>query len=335
MAKSEALASEQPRRILAIYKLFLRQGTLTKSQVVSELRERFPYISERSIQRDLRVLADENFIELEVKGKYSEWKLSREGLPSAMPLKIKQNELLSFYMLKAYLKTFKGTAIEADLNDLKNKLEPFAPGNVWLEEQFYGDQNVGFYDYSNKHIIISLLLKNIIEKNWITIKYERVFDNKIKVYELFPKFLYHYSGSLYLVAYYSEWKKPINFLVQNIKDISESSKIGSIIPSFNFDEFRKQRFAVYDGVIHDIKLKIYKEYYRYFENRKWHPTQKIELNKDGDYEMRFKSPLAPDLVSWICRWTEALEVMEPRELKLRVIEIMNNSLKKYLESYKK
>jgi predicted DNA-binding transcriptional regulator YafY len=331
MPDNEALTSEQSRRVLAIYKLFLVNGTLTKSQVITELRDRFPDISNRSIQRDLRVLCDEGYIELEVKGRYSQWKLSTEGLPSALPMKIKQSELLSFYMLKAYLKTFQGTEIEEDINKLKDKLESYAPGSVWLEEQFYGDQNIGFYDYSSKHNIIRLLIKHIIEKNWIKIRYQKVHENKIKVSEVFPRFLYHYSGSLYLVAFNPKWKKPLNYLVQNIIDIIESNKTSKVVPEFDFDEFRKQRFAVFDGEIFNIKILIDKDYYLYFENRKWHPTQKITYTDNGDYILSFKSPIAPDLISWICRWTEALEVIEPLELKEKVVDLLINSVKKYFD----
>ena len=319
----------QARRILNIYKFFKTHRKMTSKEVISEIRETFPSYSDRSIQRDMKILADEGFIEVHKSGKNSIWNICKSNDNNSLPLKLRESELLSFHILKTYLKTFTGTSIEKDIEHLSEILETFAPGTVIMEEQFYGDQNIGNYDYSNKHEIIRQCIKHINEKNWIKIEYERIWDGKVHNHILFPNFLFTYAGTIYLAAYNAKYKKTNNFAIQNIITIEEHFGKMPEVPEFNYIKFRKQRFAVTDGDIEHVKLLITKDYVKYFENRMWHPTQKLKNNTDGTLLIEMDVPLSQEFISWICRWNEAIIVKEPDELIGYVLELIQNTLNNY------
>jgi Fe2+ or Zn2+ uptake regulation protein len=135
MKTKEEEKYNQSRRILSIYRLILSQRKITTNEVIVELLENFPGISKRSIQRDLKILADEGYIVSERKGSQSCWKIQNDKQAFRTPVIIRESELLSFHILKTYLKTFKGTTIEEDINKLSAKLETMAPGDVFIEEQ--------------------------------------------------------------------------------------------------------------------------------------------------------------------------------------------------------
>ncbi|MBM2817134.1 MAG: hypothetical protein HW421_3896 [Ignavibacteria bacterium] len=331
MKTKEEEKYNQSRRILNIFRLFLTNRKMTVKEVINEINERFPDYSVRSIQRDMKILADEGYIELSKKGRVSIWSLCLSNDMVQMPFKLKESELLSFYILKAYLKTFAGTTIEKDINHLGELLETYAPGTVIMDEQFYGNQDLGDYNYSGKHEIIRQCINHIIEKNWITIMYERMSDGKIKSYSIFPNFLYSYLGGIYLLAYHPKYKKNTNFAIQNIISIEEYFGKQYKIPDFNYPEFRKQRFAVFDGAIKTIKLKVRKEFVKYFENRSWHPTQRIKNEPDGTLIITMDVPLSNEFISWICYWNDALIVMEPKELIDSVKKLLITKLKNYSE----
>lgn len=322
----------QSRRTLNILRLFQKNITLTANEILDLINDKFAGISKRSIQRDLKILEDEGLIELDKRGKASVWKLMR-GVNLQIPhVKVSGDEMLSFYMLKAYIATFEGTTIENDLKKLSDKIENLAPGDVFLENTLYWDQNSGSYDYSLKPNLISKLVHHIIEKNWIEISYQRMSDDKIANYKIFPSSLYTYSGAIYLVGYYSKSKKHHNFLIQNILELEESQNQSMKVPEFKYNEFKKQRFAVFDGDIENVKILIKNKFVKYFENRFWHSTQKMIEQKNGDTILTMDLPITPELVSWIAGWSDFITVIEPPELKKQLIARLKSSLKNYEES---
>jgi predicted DNA-binding transcriptional regulator YafY len=321
----------QSRRILHIYRLFLTNRKMTANEVADAINEIFPDYSKRSIQRDLRILSDGGFITVRRKGGSSYWSISNNRSETGTPVNIRENELLSFHILKTYLKTFHGTTIEKDINELSRKLETLAPGNVFLEEQFYGDQNEGNFDYSGKHEILRLCIKNINEKNWIKISYERLYDSKIKEYEIFPQFLYTYSGTIYLVAYNPTWKRSTNFAVHHILSMDEVYEVNRKEPVFDYDEFRKHRFAVIEGDLEKVRLMIEPDYIKYFENRFWHPSQIENYDMMGNLILEFEVPLAQDFIRWILKWSNAIAILEPPELKKMVVEILKKGVERNAE----
>jgi predicted DNA-binding transcriptional regulator YafY len=319
----------QAHRILNIYRYFLSNRKLTTKEVFSKIKRKFDGVSERSVQRDLKILCDEGYINLLSRGKYSYWIINKAAAHRTGSLYLKDSELLSFHILKSYLNTFKGTSIAKDIIELSSKLETMAPGEVILEEQFYGDQNIGYYDYSTNHYQLSQCIKHITEKNWIEIQYEKQTVNETKKYIVFPQFLYTYAGTIYLLAYNKKRQRNTTFIVQNIKNIRIIYDENISEPPFDYNNFRHQRFAVFDGQIKDVKIKIDKDYTKYFENRFWHPTQKQRYDQDKNMIIKMQVPITPDLVSWICRWTDGITVLEPLELRHIVVKKLTAALNNY------
>ncbi len=321
--------SEQARRTLTIYKMFLENRIMTTKEVCQKMMKRFGGISKRSIQRDLKILKDEGLLDLEGSGTQSTWTISKKNTYDKIPVKVRQSELLSFYMLKAYLGTFRGTTIESNLQELAKKLETLVPGTIFMEENFYGDQNIGYYDYSVKNEVIQSLIKHITQKNRIKIMYQRIYDDVIKEYNLIPQFLYTYNGTTYLVAFNPTRQISTNFAIQNIISVEESYTVSYFKLDFNYNDFRKQRFAVFDGEIQKVVLKIKKEYSKYFLNRLWHPSQKIKTDYAGNLLLSMDVPICPDLTAWICQWSEAITVIEPLELREKIISQLTNTFVNY------
>lgn len=321
-------SAEQANRIIKIQELFKFNESYTSDKILNELREYYPDLTLRTVQRDLKILAENDIICYERINKEFLWRKTERITVSQAPLQISSNEMLSFYALKAYLKTFKGTQIENDIATLTNKIEHFAPGEVYLEEDFYWHKSLGNYDYSNKYTLITRLLNYINQGDWIIIEYEKQNDNKIKSVEVFPKAIYSYSGTLYLIAYRTDYKKFVSFSIQNLIKIEESFRPHKKIPVFKYDDFQKNRFAVFDGEPTHIKLFIKPDFVKYFENRFWHASQKFTYKRDDLY-LEMDVPITPDLVSWICYWHRGIVVQEPEPLKKEVVKALNHAINNY------
>lgn len=162
--KSENEMSKQARRVLGILKLLGENYQMSSQELVHALSDEYEPVTLRSVQRDLKVVRDAGFVERYRDGKNAVWRLVKYSTIENRQAIIRTNELLSFYILKAFISTFKGTSIAKDLDELSRKLEAMAPGDVFSEEQFYGDQNIGYYNYSDKHEILRRCIRHINEK---------------------------------------------------------------------------------------------------------------------------------------------------------------------------
>lgn len=327
MRKKNLDSSQQVRRILRILRLLSSNNNMTSLEIFDYLIEDCKEVSIRSIQRDLKVLLDDGYLDKRKSGKATFWKLKKHSNIDFSPKNIRESEMISFYILKAYISTFRGTTIETDLNELATKLESMVPGAVFLEDPFYGDQNIGSYDYSDKHEILRLCIKHINEKNWIKIKYERLTDDLVKDYTIFPQFLYSYLGTIYLIAYNPTHKRSTNFAIQNIKSIDEIFNTIKTEPKFDYDKFRSERFAVIDGDVEMVKIVIKKAYVKYFENRHIHISQKITRSKSGNLNIELKVPISSDFISWLSRWCNAIADIQPKALKDELLLRLKDAVK--------
>jgi predicted DNA-binding transcriptional regulator YafY len=326
MSKKSMESSQQVRRILMALKLLSSKNGMTSIEVFDQLKDDCKEVTIRSIQRDLKILLDDGYVDKRKTGKQTIWKLKKHTPIDFSPKNIRESELISFYILKAYINTFRGTTIEKDLNELANKLESMVPGAVFLEDPFYGDQNIGSYDYSDKHEILRLCIKHINEKNWIKIKYERLTDDLVKDYTIFPQFLYTYLGTIYLIAYNPTHKRSTNFAIQNIKSIEEIYVARKTEPKFDYDKFRSERFAVIDGEVEKVSIAIKKEFVKYFENRHIHISQKITRSKSGNLNIELKVPISSDFISWLSRWSNAIADIQPKTLKDELLLRLKNAV---------
>ena len=232
--------------------------------------------------------------------------------------------------MKANLKNFKGTAIDESITELMNKLEAFAPGEVFIDDNVFWDKNIGVYDYKDYYSTIKCLIRTTAEKKWIDVNYVKLTDDKEKYYHLFPFGLFTYNGALYLIGYYKKRDAYLTLAVHGIIEAKEADVQEYEIPNFDQNEFEKNRFGVFSGELKKVKLKIKNNYIKYFENREWHSSQKAYYDGDKNYYLEFYVPISIDFISWILSWQDAILVIEPEELKNEIISALKKSLDNYL-----
>jgi proteasome accessory factor B len=246
---------------------------------------------------------------------------------------IQKSELISLYILKAYLKEFRGTKIEDNLTSIIDKLEDMAPGEVYLDldntNDLVWDQDYGAYDYSKLDDLIHQVIDAIVNKNWLQIIYQGRDETTGKTYMIFPYRLFSYHGSIYLATYSSQHQNTISLAMQRIKSIAFAENMTDPAPSFSLENYRNKRFGVFSGPQETIQLKIDPRYALYFRNRSWHPSQEIKIQNDGSLLLTMEVPLSPELITWILGWHTAIKVIKPESL----IEMIKQQLTETLIIY--
>jgi len=291
-------------------------------------------ITLRTLQRDIVAIRQAGIPLLYNKNekKEKEWYFSRAYRRMVLP-SIHKSELMSLYVLKAYLKEFKGTDIEKNLMSVIDKLEDMAPGDVYMElntvSDIIWDQDFGAYDYSHLDDMIEKLIQVILKNQWINISYISSGEINHKTFILFPYRLFTYHGTLYLVVYLPKHKNTISLVLQRIKSIEIINDYNLAAPEFNIETFRQNRFGVFGGDIQTVKLFIKHEYAIYFRNRSWHPSQKTTKNTDGSLLLEMEIPLSPELITWILGWHEGIKVVSPKSLVYKIKDKLERTINIY------
>jgi predicted DNA-binding transcriptional regulator YafY len=324
----ESGQSLQARRVVWMLKKLQNGYKFTAKDFKKEIDIEFGEVSLRTVQRDLQLLQEcETLVESYQDGKSPYYYYSKVSRRPSIP-KIESSELLSFHILKAYLKNFKGTMIEAEATKLSKKLDYVAPEDVFLEESLYWDKNIGQFDYTDFDPLIRRVIYQITNKKWADIQYRPVESDESRLYTAFFRSIFTYAGYLYVVAYLPVHNSHVAFAIHRLEAINEKDNYQHELPDFDLDEFAKIRFGVYWGQTEDVELYIQSKYAHYFENRKWHTSQRFATDRNGNLTIRMTVPIATDFVAWLLSWGDLITVRKPQILIDKVVaradKILNN-----------
>ena len=304
---------------------------LTVAEINNRLDEK---VDVQKIQRILRTIM-ESGVHLTVdkidrnKNQYS---MPREYRNLITP-EIQENELLSMYILKDYLRIFKGTNIEDSLKSILHKIESIAPGEVYDSyadtDSYMWEQDFGKFNYSGFDDLIKNVTHIIVAREWVEITYDNPATKTNKTFNVLLQRLFIYNGVLYIAAYIPKHDSTIALALHRIENLQSVKKNNTYRPDFDMSVFRKNRFGVFMGEIKSVRLKIFKKYAHYFLNRKWHASQKISKDKEGNLLLKMDVPLSPELLNWLLGWQSAITVLDPPELIETVKETLIETLRLY------
>ncbi len=307
---------------------------LDSNRIIELLKDEYDAkVDKRTAQRyiiELKEMQD-LFVEETSEGKKKIIYISGENRRSfreTNPLPNPGNYLLSLNVLKAHLKSFAGTKIEKNTNELISEIEKVTKNKaeIFTSKSLFWNQNQGSYDYSTHAKTIDHITDIITQQKFQYVKYGNP-EKPSNFVALLSEF-FSYNGSLYVAAYTPRHGHHIALAVQNIHRLSELSKEDKEkyqeveIPIFTFESFTKDRFGVHHGPIRNVRLEVSHEYKHYFLNRTFHVSQVNQYEDDPDQQMQInlEVPLSPELISWILSWGGELQVVAPTKLKEKVAE---------------
>ncbi len=322
--------ADQVQRLVFLLKKFQTGHKFTTTEVYDLICKEFGEHSLRTVQRDMLLLKDSEPALTSIKiGKENFWFIPKDIRNTDALMRINSNEMLSFYILKAHLKTFTGTVIEDDVIRLADKIEKYAPDDVYPPDSIFWDQNIGYFDYSHYDSYIQDIIKAITETRWIAIDYNTSNKGVANRIIVCLRCLFTYSGALYTVGYVPKHDVHIALAVHNIDSIEFMEDYQTALPPFDFKDWTKNRFGVFYGDIRKVVLSIKKEYKHYFTNRRWHQSQTTTEEKDGTLTIEMKVPIGPDFISWIMGWGSAIVVKKPMDLAKQLIKNHEDAIANY------
>ncbi len=84
-----------------------------------------------------------------------------------------------------------------------------------------------------------------------------------------------------------------------------------------------------EGDVKTVRLRFAPDLARLMEETVWHPSQVLEKQADGSVIMTLRVFDTWELYSWILRWGEKVEILEPAELRKEVQQTAQAMVKVY------
>ena len=235
--------------------------------------------------------------------------------------------------LKTNLKRFKNTELWGKIDNLIDTIAHYIhKQEETINHDLFENLDTGLGNYSIMEEELGELIIAIAAQRVCTAKYQKVGSQEPEEREFLPiKFLAR-DNTLYVLAFDNDKRayrtynlarfQPNSVTIRS--DIKQNFKMSKL----NWEEWRKKSFGiVYDKDVQKVKLEFLPQAVDYTKNRTWHFAPKITFRKNGSMIMEMELGITTELISWIMRWMPNVIVHEPAELKEKVKNRLERSLK--------
>ncbi len=319
----------KPKPYSQAARMSLLARRLTRGATASELAEEF-HITKRQVHRDLR--------QLEESGYPLEQEDGRWRLPAGfkgLEITVSPYELMSLYLAKSHVAYLKGTPFLDDLEAVVQKVEAGLPDKVrnHLERivTVFAPLQRPARPYAARKDILSALRTSLLRQRTIALRgYRKPGTEQPTDYRVDPYGLVLYQYGLYLVGHSHQAGEIRIFAVERIQSIEVTEEMFEIPKTFSLEERFDRGFGLIEGEQQDVKIWISPEWAYYVTERRWHPTQKLQTQKDGSVILTMGCGGIDELTAWVLSFGSGAKVLGPQELINQVSSQLTAAAKSYL-----
>ena len=156
------------------------------------------------------------------------------------------------------------------------------------------------------------LLSNIREAIKNNLKIKAKYHNKNRILE--PLGLIYGEKTYLLAKEEAKGDNIYNYTLHKFENIT-LTKENFDRGEFNLQEFANRSFGVYQSEILNVKLSFSKELAKNASKYHFHPTQKIEEEKDGSLTVSFKASGSKEIIWHVFKWGAGCKILAPQSLK--------------------
>jgi len=196
----------------------------------------------------------------------------------------------------------------------------------WMQKQPRNEKYLG---------ILAALAEAWLSQHQVKISYrtlarEKATERVIEPYFIEPAAPGHAS---YVIAYCHRTNSLRTFKIERIEVIELTTEPYTIPPDFDPNAFLSSSWGiVVKGEVKTIRLKFIPQIARVTEETVWHPSQVLEKQGDGSVIMTLRVTDTVELRSWILGWGEKVEVLEPDEIREKIVKTAKAMLDVYKEN---
>jgi predicted DNA-binding transcriptional regulator YafY len=112
------------------------------------------------------------------------------------------------------------------------------------------------------------------------------------------------------------------FKVERIARAELTADTYQIPPDFDINTYLSRAWGIFhSGEPVEVRLRFFPPAAARVTESTWHPSQRLRPLADGSLEMSVTVAGTVEITPWILGWGETVEVLEPPELRSRIVEI--------------
>jgi predicted DNA-binding transcriptional regulator YafY len=220
------------------------------------------------------------------------------------------------------LKAFKGTAFHDSLESLSQKIKAtLPPESMKYLKSVEQSLQVGikpYKDYARFKEIINRVNEAALQKKTIEIVYYTMSRKKEGKRKVDPYRIWFFKSTFYLIGYCHKRRDIRIFAVDRIKMLHQTKDAFEIPEEFDFDEFLRPSFGVFQGDGVKVRIWFAPDDAGYIKEKIWHDTQEIVPQKDGSIIFEAEVAGTEEIKFWVMSWGAKAEVLEPESLRDKI-----------------
>ncbi len=255
-----------------------------------------------------------------------------EPVTSFPTVQVSHGELVALLIAQKAVEQYRGTPFEKPLHSAFSKLASGLEGEsgIALHEltEAISFRTSGLA--TTELDAFQTLAEATLHHREVRFAYRSLKKGKAEPRRVQPYHLGCLANQWYAIGFDVDRKAVRTFALARLEGVAETGETFKRPEKFSVAEMFSGSFSAFQtGKVERVVLRLDAFAARLAAERKWHPTQKVETQKNGRAELRLDVSVAPDLENWILSWGEHAEVVKPKELRARIAESAKAMAKKY------
>ena len=306
----------------------IRSGTYPN---VPKLQKMFE-VSRATIMRDIEFLRDLYEAPLE-------YASQRNGYYYTDPtffiksLMLSEGELFTVTTVLPLLEQYKNTPLESSFKNIISKMMTMLPDSVQVDSSF-NTQNVTFIKDPLPQIkeeIFNTIFTAIKNKSTVEFGYRSISKTEYSKRQFDPYNVLCQKGNWYVIGFCHKHKDFFTYALSRMDTLVTTGEHFEKRPDFNLNNHIDPDFGVWNNntPAQKIELEFSSSINTYILERTWHVAQECHQNPDGSVYLSFMSNQLQETLHWVLHFGSAVKVINPPELRQKVIEEAQKILKGY------
>ncbi len=302
----------KPKRYSQVARVTVMLRRLLGGATIGELADELQ-VTKRQIHRDLQ--------EIEGSGYPLEQEDGRWRLPSGfkgLEIAVSPYELMSLHLAQSHLAYLKGTPFVDDLEAVIRKVEAGLPDKVrnHLERivTTFAPLQQPIRAYAAQRQVIEAIRKALLRQLTIVLHGYRKPGERPQNYTMDPYGLILYQYGLYLIGYSHQAGELRMFALERAKTVTVTEDMFELPQSVLLAERLDRAFGLIEETPHEVKIWIAPEWAYFVKERSWHPTQKLQSQKDGSVILTMQCGGLDELTAWVLSFGPGAKVLGPQSL---------------------
>jgi len=190
----------------------------------------------------------------------------------------------------------------------------------------------GAKNYDSHWNKLQAIAEAITGSKSISLTYYSYGKKELSIRRVDPYDLWHSQETIYLIGYCHLRKDLRLFAVERIQHIEITEDGFEIQSGYSLDAFTRNRFRVMqeDKTV-TVRIRFSADVTDYVKDRMWHPSQKVEQQKDGSIIFTVEAAGTTELLNWVLGYGPNAEILEPHSLRERAAKAVRKMTELYDE----